>query len=176
MKSLRIQLCLGIVLLLSFLILPSFEAIAFQNEPDGFRGIKWGTNIKNLRDMQLYGDFGDEKFYTRKNDKLKIGEAKLEKITYIFNKGRLGGVMICFTSASNASIIKETLTQHYGENFFTPPAEILAWNGRNVFISFSYIEMEGIDCNGSVHYTYKPLKKEEEKKKMEKMRKGASDL
>ena len=31
----------------------NFTALAFQNEPDGFRGIKWGTNISELPDMVL---------------------------------------------------------------------------------------------------------------------------
>ena len=32
---------------------------AFSNEPDGFRGIKWGTNILELSDMGAGEDAGN---------------------------------------------------------------------------------------------------------------------
>lgn len=68
---------------------------AFQNEPEGFRGIKWG----DLRgeDMVFYAKTegnDDLLWYKKENDKMQIGEAKLEKIIYGFYKNRFMEVRI----------------------------------------------------------------------------------
>ena len=43
---------LKVALCVSILILPC-SSFGFQNEPDSFRGIKWGTNIKKLSNTDL---------------------------------------------------------------------------------------------------------------------------
>jgi len=56
---------------------------------DGFRGVKWGTDIKTIPEMV---EFGSTKsgvvFYTKPNEVLTLGEVKLQKIIYGFYKGR----------------------------------------------------------------------------------------
>lgn len=42
-------------------------------EPDGFRGIKWGTDISTLRGLELVEDDGLDKFYKNKEDKMTLG-------------------------------------------------------------------------------------------------------
>ena len=76
---------------------------SYQNVPDGFRGIKWGTHIKDLKDMvhsksastviqkNLGADF---EVYKRKNDKMSIGKATLEGVFYIFCEIKFFGVGI----------------------------------------------------------------------------------
>jgi len=73
-----------LVFLLIISVWVSLPAFAFQNEPDGFRGIKWGTNISELPDMSLSEDYGNSKFYLRKGEKLKIGDADIDRIGYGF--------------------------------------------------------------------------------------------
>jgi hypothetical protein len=41
------------ILMAALFVLIPLSVNAFKNEPDGFRGIKWGTNIKDLKDMKL---------------------------------------------------------------------------------------------------------------------------
>ena len=66
------------------------EAAEFKpgSEPDGFRGIKWGTEISTLKDMVFVMAIDkDVKRYERKRDELKMGKAKLDYIQYEFRKG-----------------------------------------------------------------------------------------
>ena len=67
-------------LLLSFLllVLSCVPCAAFQNEPDNFRGVKWGDDISRLADFKKVGD----ETYQRDSDKLKVGDATLSKISY----------------------------------------------------------------------------------------------
>lgn len=82
---------------------------AFQNEPEGFRGLKWGGPPGE--DMEYYDNYrsvddafddllwrrkryDDTLWYERKNDKLQIGGAKLEYIRYGFYKGQFMEVFI----------------------------------------------------------------------------------
>ena len=60
-------------------------AKGFQNEPNGFRGIKWGTDIKTLKDMKYLINYEDViDMYSRDKDKLFFGKAKIGSIHYIF--------------------------------------------------------------------------------------------
>ena len=55
-----------------------------SSDPDGFRGIKWGTEISALNDMEkVEEDQSSNKdlvWYTRKGDTLAIGEARFKNI------------------------------------------------------------------------------------------------
>ncbi len=55
-------------------------------EPDGFRGIGWGTPVTRLNGMHLVWDGGDKKYYEREGDVLEIAGAKLYRIKYTFWK------------------------------------------------------------------------------------------
>jgi len=59
------------------------------SEPNGFRGLKWGTHISELSDMIQVWEDGDRKYYEKKGDFLEIGGAKLHKIVYVFWQDRL---------------------------------------------------------------------------------------
>ncbi len=77
---------------------------------NGFRGIKWGTNISELENMKFVRksdvseledlEFMDirkpekVKVYTKKNDSLKLANAELEKIEYYFLDGKFAWVLI----------------------------------------------------------------------------------
>jgi hypothetical protein len=153
-KTFRIQPYFGIVLLLSILIFPSFKIYAFQNEPDGFRGIKWGTNIKDLPEMGTPTATGSDnsQFYARKDDKLKIGDADLESLSYLFYKDRFFSVFITFSSLANATAIRETSFQQYGAGH--RPNRFMQryfWTGSTMSITYDYNEVSKI---GALSYFY----------------------
>ena len=172
--SSKIHLCVGIFVLFVILVCPNQNLFAFQNEPDGFRGIKWGTDIKDLPDMVWKEEDGDIRLYLRKDDKLKIGDAELDAIRYGFYKGRFYGVFIAFKSLSNATVLKETLFQQYGQKQ-RPKGfmEKYFWFGSLVAISYDYSE---VSKSGTILYSYMPIANEERENRKEKARKGASDL
>lgn len=90
-------------------------ASAFSNEPQGFRGITWGTEFSAVKaEMVLKENDGDDKWYARSGDKMSIGDAQLSDIAYHFYKGRLADVFIKVKPISKLQII-QTLKTQFGE-------------------------------------------------------------
>ena len=163
-----------LVFLLIISVCVAIPALAFQNEPDGFRGIKWGTNLSELPDMVLTEDVGDEKFYTRKSDKMKIGEADIGRISYRFYKNRFCGVLVGFTGSSNFTKLKAVLFDQYGQPEQTNQfMEKYSWLGGSVVIALHYNE---ISKTGNIFYGFIPIRQEEEMDDKQKAKKGAKDL
>jgi hypothetical protein len=89
------------------------------SDPDGFRGIKWGTEITTLKDMEKVKEDkssdGDLVWYTRKGDTLAIGKAKLENISYSFWVGNFESVWIDFEGDENFETLKKELFERFGK-------------------------------------------------------------
>lgn len=88
------------------------------SEPDGFRSIKWGTEITTLKDMEKAEQDksfkSDLVWYTRKGDTLAIGKAKLENISYSFWMGNFESVWIDFEGDENFETLKKELFERFG--------------------------------------------------------------
>jgi hypothetical protein len=88
-------------------------------EPDGFRGIQWGTEISMLKDMEKVeqdrSSGSDSVWYTRKGDTLAIGRAKLENIIYSFWIGKFESVWIDFKGDDNFETLKKELFERFGK-------------------------------------------------------------
>jgi uncharacterized protein YdeI (BOF family) len=147
-----------LLLFLSMLFLPlifqnNTDAKNFSNEPDGFRGIKWETNVSKVKGLQnkdtvySYGDIT----YTRKNDKFEVAGAKVEKIRYLFTNGKFTGVSIEFKDNDNFNSIKEGFFKEYGSpnhfNNTTAIHEEYMWKGKKTLIRLFYLKSHG---NGSI--------------------------
>jgi hypothetical protein len=92
-------------------------------EPDGFRGIKWGTHISMVKEMiQVWEDEG-RKYYERKDEALELGGAKLERVTYLFWKDRFFEVRISILKnyeagqdeLSNFKMLREVCFKKFGK-------------------------------------------------------------
>jgi hypothetical protein len=160
---------IAVVIIISFLF-PVYS-FSFQNEPDDFRGIKWGTNIKELRKMKLVEDDKTSKYYIRKSDKLIIGKAALKSISYGFYDDRFYFGYIRFNSHDNFSGIKEALSEQYGAGVQNSIEECI-WTGQNVDISLRYNEASG---RGKIYYIFKPIAKEKDGDKKEQPKEGTSN-
>jgi hypothetical protein len=148
---------------------------ASQNEPDGFRGIKWGTNIKNLKDMHPTGEQKQgDRSYRRTGDKMSIGDASIQTITYTFYKDRFFSVFITYEGWTNFDSLKRTLFELYGQP--SRPNQFMEeyhWWGAWVSVGFKYSE---ISKKGHIIYIYKSISAEREKDKKDSAKKGAADL
>ncbi len=133
-ESYKIRVYVGTLLVVLLLILPSLHSRvhAFHNEPDGFQGIKWGTNIKELADMVLDEDGGYSKLYRRQRAmQLRSVLPSLKGCSYIFYQDMFYGVFIEFTSSSNARAIKNSSRSH-GEGALLQPGKLIEayqWSG-----------------------------------------------
>lgn len=96
-------------------LLNAIDAGAFQNEPDGFRGIPWGTPIENhMAEMQRIDAKDHLILYERNNDQMTIGGAELEKLRYIFYKGVFYSVMIDASGISNRIKLTDAFQSQFG--------------------------------------------------------------
>ena len=90
-----------------------------RSDPDGFRGIKWGTEISTVKDLEKVEQDklsdSDLVWYTRKGDTLAIGEGKLENIFYSFWTGNFEGVWIDFKGEENFEALKKELFEQFGK-------------------------------------------------------------
>jgi hypothetical protein len=133
----------------------------FRSEPDGFRGIRWGTEISTLKDMekveQNKSSNSDLVWYTRKGDTLAIGKAKLENIFYSFWMGNFESVWIDFKGDENFETLKKELFERFGKvleseelmkkthqeagrepSTIKHAEEFYAWWGKNTEMSLLY--------------------------------------
>ena len=167
----------GLTLIFLVFLLP-ITVLAFQNEPDGFRGIKWGANISRRPDMTHI----EKNMYLRKNDKLTIGDASLRDIHYRAYKGRLGGVIIRYKDYNNHEKLKRVFFQLYGKGRQPNPfEEKYNWIGSDIWILIEYSEIANWpdktkEGEGHIIYDYRPRHNERKRKEKEAAKKGAGDL
>jgi hypothetical protein len=132
-----------------------------RSDPDGFRGIKWGTEISTLNDMEKVekdqSSNSDLVWYTRKGDTLAIGQAKLENIFYSFWMGKFDSVWIDFEGDENFEVLKKESLERFGKvrgseepvektqrgarrepSAIKRPEGFYAWWGRNTEMVLSY--------------------------------------
>jgi hypothetical protein len=58
------------------------------SEPEGFRGIAWGTDLSTVPGMTMVGKTRVSSVYQRADDDLTVGDAKLTKILYYAYDGK----------------------------------------------------------------------------------------
>ena len=175
------------VICLTLLFIP-ISAFSFNNEPDGFRGIKWGTHISKIENMNYGFKWQGKKLYTRQGEKKKIGDADIEGISYEFYNDKLSGLSIIIKGYSNFSKIRATLFHAYGtvkyKNEFSENSgtvlDIYRWVGKKLIIELEYEVPKEL---GNIYYTYLPIlneiKKDLKKSKKEIIKRsklGVKDL
>lgn len=108
--------CKKICAILILILLVS-SVSAFKNDPEDFRGIKWGTTIDSLDDMKKISIEDDLHNYSRLNDKMTIGDAKLDIINYIFWDNKFLAVSISGNGFSNFINLKNAVFKSFGAGF-----------------------------------------------------------
>ncbi len=72
----------GLLLVLVLILALPLGAFAFQNEPDGFRGLKWGD--PPTEDMEYFDTIEGNQSYVLFEEKNSFGDVELEQIFYVF--------------------------------------------------------------------------------------------
>jgi hypothetical protein len=99
---------------------PTPGSVAYLDWRYGFRDLKFEQSVESSRDMVLIEDDGDLKFYTRKNDSLELGGAKLKLIEYGYYKGKFATVMITADGEADAVALLKSLETDYGPGSKSP--------------------------------------------------------
>jgi hypothetical protein len=93
--------------------------IAFKNEPDGFRTMKWGSpppkgwQVHKTRDVGLGGK--NEEIFVNPKDELKLGGVAVDSIYYGFWKNKFYCVWVIFQGYPKYGQLKAVCTAKYGE-------------------------------------------------------------
>ena len=94
-------------------------AIAFENEPTGFRGIAWGTPLSAVQNQMkpvAATPVGQDQAYERIGDSMRIGAAALEKILYKFHNGAFSeAFIIAQQGPSNTAAMLAAFRAQFGE-------------------------------------------------------------
>ena len=127
-------------------------------EPTDFRGMKWGSNLRDLPELRLLAEEGDLKFFEKVNELTRVGDADVDKIIYGFYKNRFYNVMIYFSSLGDFNRLREAFAKELGPPFQPVESEPKCfWNGKQVNLLLSY---DDVSATGRVIYLFKPIQLE----------------
>lgn len=136
-----------------YLLLPDTK-----KEPAEFRGMKWGSNVRDLREMKLLAEEGDLKFFEKAGEVTKFGDAAVDKIIYGFYQDRLYNVMIYYSSPADFVGFREALSKEFGPPFQPVASEKKCfWNGEQVNLLLNFDETS---ATGRIIYLFKPIQLE----------------
>ncbi len=116
-----------------------------DSEPDGFAGIKWNTPFtevkSNMEELRNISDPSEPNvkikiYYTKKGDPLELGEAKLDRIEYVFWRGKFAEARISATGPENFDHLKKYLFEKYGPVNKSQGA--FSWDGSVTQIFLKY--------------------------------------
>ena len=144
-----------------FLCLISYTATAYQSEPDGFRGIKWGSSSKSLSKEFTMVDKGS---YYKKNEKLKIGGAKLEFVGYMFYKNKFYTGAVKTKGKENKSALIAAFKSKFGKPTNDDKSGNMSWYGKKASITLN-CNMFTHRCLALIQSTQISLKLSADKKK-----------
>jgi len=157
-----------VVFLIMIFIVSGF---AFQNEPEGFRGLKWGDPL--TEDMELVEEKNGTTRYVRLEEKLYLGDAKLFRILYHFHHDKFLFVSLDFSGESNYELLKMICRGKFGEESTSNSHYHLQfyWFGSlsNVYLSYRLLEdKKGMLLLSKVEGISEEDRKAKEKKQAEK--------
>ena len=89
-------------------------AFAFQNEPEGFRGLKWGDPPTEDMVIFPFSKYGRAN-YRRLEEKLYLGDAKLQEVVYCFYDDQFMTVFLHFEEESNYELLETVCREKFGE-------------------------------------------------------------
>jgi hypothetical protein len=150
----RATTCLGSLVLILVLAWAQ-PSRALQNEPLNCRGIAWGEEFDNLEGLIKITTESRLDYYTKKDEEMILGDAPMEKVTYVFYHKKLCGAVLNFTSSLNFQLVKTTLFDLHGEGDQSKINEDrYRWSGTDVMITLEYND---VTQKGKVTYYYLPL-------------------
>lgn len=135
MKTVKIGIIFFSLIFACSTLAQSFKS---GSEPNGFRNVKWGTELPTLSGMEYYktsttgGSYSEDQWgseiyldmYWKEGDILKIEGVEVERIEYGFWRGKFCEVTITAKGFKNWASLKEAILDKFGEGktakFFNP--------------------------------------------------------
>ncbi len=163
----------GLLLVLILVLALPVNSFAFQNEPDGFRGVKWGDPPRWDMSQLLSSNPGSDSqtYKISSGENLQIGGAELESIEYNFYKREFLGVLIVTKlwerERNHAESLKDVVELKFGlgekySDFTTVRNSNITkyrWTGDKATIN---LVMEGVRAELEIYSTETWEEKEED--------------
>jgi hypothetical protein len=111
-------------------------SVAYLDSLAGFRGVKFGTSFSEFQEMALDQDHGKLKLYTKKDEDLKLGLARLETIVYHFFDDKLYGVSIHTTDPANTQTLVAIAGTGFGQGAKLDQQNTI-WQGEKAWAQLS---------------------------------------
>ncbi len=129
------------VIFLIAVLLAAHATSAFDNEPDGFRGIAWQSAFEDFADeMKFESESGDGEHisYLRDNDKTFIGEIPLKRLEYNYWNGRFSRVHLEAFDSDCHSLFEAFLDRFGQPNYPVGKGQnrVGVWTGLKTQITF----------------------------------------
>lgn len=130
-----------IVVTMAGLILACTTAFAFQNEPEGFRGLKWGDPPTEA--MRHSVSVEGNEVYVLPGDKMQLGNVYLSNVFYTFWEGQFFTGALYFNGEDNFELMKTLCEQKFGES--KGYYDLFTWQGAvtTVLLSYDHFEKSG---------------------------------
>jgi len=146
---------------------PQKPPAPLKNEPDGFGGLAWGTEVGKLpagmaedRMSDFMHQTAGMRLYRKLKEDAGLGGAVLSKVQYGFYKGRFYLVKVEFRGAGNLDKINKALSEKHGTGVEEKREGAVGWIGEKVDILLMK--------KGMLMYVYKPIDQEKIKEDKEK--------
>jgi len=151
------------ILLLCSLALLAAPALAFQNEPEGFRGLKWGD--PPTEEMEYFMELAGTDAYLLPDDKMALGNVALYMVVYTFYENQFLEVGLYFKSEDNYDLLQTICEGRYGEDEMDESFYEITWQGQKgfVFLNYDYVEEKGYLVLGNSILSLKKTADEKEK-------------
>lgn len=167
---------ISLLLLLCSTLLSQAQNLKALDEKNGFREMKFGSDIKEFPAMSPIEYESDSLiiFYKLTDDKLKIGSHEVERITYGFYKDKFYLVMIKINGYSNSRGVLDVMTELYGKGDKSNRyIEKYYWSGDAVWASYSE---NSITNDAMIYFSSKTISDRVKKDKEQASKKAKSDM
>lgn len=119
-------------------------ASAYMNEPEGFRGLQWGSPVGELPYKEFYktgNSAGEIDYYKRTDERLYIGGAQLTSLLYGFWSGKFASVLIRTNGLENWVALKDAVFGQWGKTWQPDKTrQYFVWTGDKTDIVLEYRE------------------------------------
>ena len=120
------------------------HAVVMVNDPKGFNGIPWGTELEGRPELTLLSTVRRIKEYELKNGPLPLGEAKVQVMRFSTVEGKFARVTIRYQGKDVHAQILAHLQEKYGPLDRTPGQTMRGfnqqynWRGPDTEINMTY--------------------------------------
>lgn len=125
---------------------------------DGFRGVRWKSDLSQHQDMAMHDKTGKTAYYTRHGEPFKLGNGELINLYYGSYRKQFYVVLAQFRGSNNREKIKYVFFCEFGKPLKPDDSQSdYAWTKGDTTATLMYDEQTKV---GTVVYSYDPIDRE----------------